>query len=78
MGQVGIPAQSKAQAMQTSTSAGGKGKAFSQESGGVFPGHEEHSRQEFSCIFVSLFHNKIFSIILILRDLTLLYTAAEV
>lgn len=38
-------------------------KAFSEEFGGVYPGHEEHNtdanRQEFSCIFLSFFCNKI-------------------
>lgn len=76
----GNPAQSQAQAKQTSVSSGGKGE-LPVRSLGVSPGHKEHTtdsnRQKFSCIFLS-FCNKISSVILALRDSTLLYAAAEV
>lgn len=49
---------------------------------GVSPGHKEHNtdndRQEFGCIFLSFFCNKISSVILASRDSNLLYAAAKV
>ena len=49
---------------------------------GVSPGDKEHKtesdKQKFGCIFLSFFCNKISSVILALRDSTLLYAAAKV
>lgn len=77
MGQEGNPAQTK----QTSVSSGGKGE-LPVRGLGVSSGHNEHNtdsnKQKFICIFLSFFCNKISSVILALRDSSLLYAAAEV